>query len=395
MTASVTWMLPDKLGGVYSFTANLLRHREPDDLTYAAILARNRRDPDDPSDADLRADVRRVSYSLPPENFHTVLRRLASSLPSGPGVIVANDWLSLAMASGRNTGKSLVYINHGDFQHYYDLAVMHDPTIDLFITYTERMRQRLLELLPHRESEILCIPYGIEIPAQRERSASGPVRLLYVGRLDRSKGVLDLPSIDRQLRERGVDAEWTIQGPGPAEAELRSLWGAAPHVRWHRRRSVEHVLGQYLESDILVMPSRAEGLPVALLEAMVAGCVPVVSDLPSGIPEIVENGVSGFRVTPGDIAGFADAIIAVASNRSRLRSMGDEAAIRIERRFNVVRQAPQYQKAISALADADPRWSRARIFHGSLLDRRWIPNIVVRSARSLRLGFRQLNRGPR
>jgi len=391
MTPSVTWMLLDKLGGIYNFVANLLAYRDPDGLYYQALLARNLNDVDDSSDADLRADAKSVSFRLPPDNFHTVLRRLARELRAGPGVIVANDWLSLAMASGQRTGKSVVYINHGDFQHYYDLAVMHDPTIDLFITYTERMRERLVELLPHRRHDIRCIRYGVEIPQRRERSPSERLRLLYVGRLDRPKGVFDLPEIDRALKGLGVSVQWTIQGPGPAEHELRALW-SSPDVQWLGRTSMARLKDQYFEHDVLVLPFRAEGLPVALLEGMASGCVPVVSDLASGIPEIVENGVSGYRVAPGNISGFADAIRQLSFQRDLVSRMSDEGARRIASGFNIEHQAREYQTAISGIALGTPRWSRSRIFHGSRLDRPWLPNSVVRTMRALRTG---LNKGVR
>jgi len=394
MSRTVTWMLPDKFGGVYNFAANLLAHRQPDGAKYHAILARNLADPDDLSDADLSAAVSRITYRLPPENFHSVLRRLVAEVPAGKGAIVANDWLSLAMASAHQTGKAVVYINHGDYQHYYDLARMYDSTIDVFITFTERMHGRLQELLPHRRDDILCIPYGVEIPERRSRTGSGELRLLYVGRLDPSKGIFDLPEIDGILKRSGLSATWTIQGPGPAQSELKERWGDPPHVRWLGRSGMKDVIEQYLEHDILVMPSRAEGLPVALLEGMASGCVPVVSDLPSGIPEIVENGISGFRVKAGDVAGFAEAVLRLASDRRALRSMSDEAAARIEARFNVKRQAPEYQNAILAAAETSPRWSRSRVFLGSRLDQPWIPNIVVKGARSLRRGLWQLRRAP-
>ena len=384
MSVSVTWMLPDKLGGVNSFVANILGHRAPDAFAYYAVLARNLGDPDDPSDGDFRADVKRIVYRLPPENFRSVLRRLASQIPHGPGAIVANDWLSLATASAHRTDKVVVYINHGDFDHYYDLAVMHDPTIDLFITYTHRMHDRLRELLPHRIDDILLIPYGVEIPQTRSRDEPEEIRLLYVGRLDRSKGVLDLPSIDARVRSAGIVTRWTIQGPGPAERELRKAWGDAPHITWNGRTTMERVKEQYASHDILVMPSRAEGLPVALLEGMAAGCVPVVSDLPSGIPEIVENGVSGYRAPVGDVAAFADAIVAIARDRVKLARMREEAAARIRIGFNIDERAPQYQQAIAAATARTPRWSQSRIFHGSRLDQPWLPNVVVRGARSLR-----------
>lgn len=384
MPTSVTWMLPDKLGGVNNFVANLLGHREQDDLTYEAVLARNLTNPDDPSDGELRANVKRVSFRLPPENFHSVLRRLAGQILAGRGVIVANDWLSVASAAAHRTGKAIVYINHGDFQHYYDLAVMHDGTIDVYITYTERMYRRLCELLPHRQADIVCIPYGVEIPRNSERRRSPILRLLYVGRLDRAKGVLDLPQIDRLLQAAQVRTRWTIQGPGPAERELRAAWGDAPHVSWNGRTTMAEVKKLYLEHDVLVMPSRAEGLPVALLEGMAHGCVPVVSDLPSGIPELVDNGVSGFRIPVGDIAGFANAIASIASGAGALSSMSHEAAARVASNFNIADRAPQYQRAIREAAEITPRWSRPHVFHGSRLDRAWIPNFFVTGARALR-----------
>jgi glycosyltransferase involved in cell wall biosynthesis len=195
---------------------------------------------------------------------------------------------------------------------------------------------------------------------------------------------MDLPAIDAQVRVSGVETQWTIQGPGPAEGDLRRAWGDAPHVTWNGRTTMERVKEQYATHDILVMPSRAEGLPVALLEGMAAGCVPVVSDLPSGIPEIVENGISGFRVPPGDIEGFARAIASIAGNRDAVRSMGAEATARIKSRFDITRQAPEYQRAIAAAADLTPRWKQSLIFTGSRLDQPWLPNFLVRGARSLR-----------
>jgi glycosyltransferase involved in cell wall biosynthesis len=388
MKSTVTWMLPDKLGGVNNFVANILGHRVRDDLAYHALLARNLGDPDDPSDGQIDATVKRIAYRLPPENFRSVLRRIADEIEPGRGAIVANDWMSLAVASAHRTGKAVVYINHGDFEHYYDLALMHEPTIDVYITYTRRMFDRLRELLPQRSEQILLIPYGVEIPSVATGTPSPNLRLLYVGRLDRSKGVMDLPAIDAAVRNAGIETRWTIQGPGPAEAELRSAWGHAPHVTWNGRTTMERVKEQYQTHDLLVMPSRAEGLPVALLEGMAAGCVPVVSDLPSGIPEIVENGVSGFRFPPGDIDGFASAIISVARDSAALREMGKEASKRIKDRFDITQRAPEYQRAISAAADLTPRWRQPLIFSGSRLDQPWLPNFLVRSARQLRRNWR-------
>jgi hypothetical protein len=116
---------------------------------------------------------------------------------------------------------------------------------------------------------------------------------------------------------------------------------------------------------------------------MAAGCVPVVSDLPSGIPEIVENGVSGFRAPIGDVATFANAIVTISRDKQAMARMSEEAAARIRTGFNIAERAPEYQQAIAAVTELTPRWSQSRIFHGSRLDQPWLPNLVVRGARAL------------
>jgi len=190
------------------------------------------------------------------------------------------------------------------------LAVRHEATIDAFVAYTVHMANRLREVLPHRADAVFHVPYGVAIPSAHRTAAAmtGPLRLLYVGRLSRGKGVFDLPQIDAELQRRGCQVKWTVQGVGPDEQALRAEWRQNPHVRWTGWQPMPAVLQLYRDHDVLVMPSRSEGLPVALLEAGAAGVVPVVSNLPSGIPEVVEPGVTGFRPETGDIDGFVAAI---------------------------------------------------------------------------------------
>ena len=85
----VVYVLPNKLGGVFSYVHHLLSNRRPDGFTYAAVRTQNARDRDHNIFEPLAADRDvRFEYSLPPENVHAVLRRLALTVPFGPGVIV-------------------------------------------------------------------------------------------------------------------------------------------------------------------------------------------------------------------------------------------------------------------------------------------------------------------
>lgn len=388
---SAVYVLPGKIGGVLNFVDNLLAHRRPDGWKHCAILTRNHLENDTPFDGTAAADVqRRVEYSLPVENLYSVLRRLARAVPPGPGVLVANDWLELAMLAVHPGDRTVVSVTHGDFDYYYDLALRHEPLIDCFVTYTRRMYDELIARLPHRRDTIFNLPYGVEIPPAGRAPAVGPLRLLYVGRMNREKGILDLPAIDRRLRELGVSATWTLQGVGPDEALLRRRWGGRAPARWTGLQPMDRVLALYREHDVLVMPSRSEGLPVALLEAMAAGVVPVVSDLLSGIPEVIEPGVTGYRPPVGDTDGFAEAIAALARDRERLEAMSRAARRTAADRFDIRERAADYQALYARWRELGrPKPARFELSYGSRLDSPWLPNTLVRTVRTLRRSWRR------
>lgn len=378
-------MLPDKLGGVLNYVGNLLAHRRPDGLSYAAVRTTNLHEQDTRGEEALLADREvRFEYSLPPENVYSVLRRLSRAIPRGPGVIVANGWIELALASIYDSGRTVVAITHGDFDYFYDLAVLHQHTIDAYVTYTERMRHRLNELLPHRADSIFLLPYGVDIPERFTDPVPGPLRLLYAGRLSRDKGVFDLPLIDRRLREEGVDAVWTVQGTGPDETALREAWSDAAGVRWMGMRPMADVLAEYQSQDVLVMPSRGEGLPVALLEAGAAGVVPVVSNLASGIPEVIRPGETGFRPEVGDIGGFADAISHLARDREALQSIGGAVRRLVASRYDAAQCTAGYQRLFARAGELKRPWKHGgRLSYASRLDQPWMPNALVKAVRTV------------
>ena len=387
MTAtSVVYVLPDKLGGVFTIVKNLLEHRPADGWAHYAVLTDNRLDGDTRAVERLAADgERRVEYRLPLDNLYSVLRRLARAIPTGPGVLVANDWLELAMLSAHPLDRTVVNISHGDFEYYYDLAESHEPLIHCFVTYSERIHRRLCERLPHRKDSIVYLAYGVAIPGVVRHAAPGALRLCYVGRMNERKGVFDLPAIDGHLREQGIDVTWTLVGAGPDEAALQARWANRSRVRWMGPQPVAQVLALYPEHDVLVMPSRAEGLPVALLEAMAAGVVPVVSDLSSGIPEIVAHGINGYRPPAGDVAAFAKAIAELGGDRERLQTMSRAARQTVVDHFDIRQRAADYHALYARWRELRrPRPKDVPVRYGSRLDQPWLPNAAVHATRAAR-----------
>lgn len=126
-------------------------------------------------------------------------------------------------------------------------------------------------------------------------------RLLFVGRLDAVKGVPLLIDAVARLRADHPDLQLVVVGDGPARAELENASSdLGEAVRFLGYRSQDEVAAILRETDMLVLPSFAEGVPVVLMEAMAAR-LPVVTTQVGGIGELVEDGVSGFICPPGDI----------------------------------------------------------------------------------------------
>lgn len=388
---SVVYVLPDKMGGMMNIVANLLRHRAPDRLAHHVVLTHNHLHADTRFGGVLAADTQTlVEYTLPIENLHAVMRRVARAVPSGPGVLVAGDLLDLATASVHDFGRAVIYMLHGDIEYYYDLAVKHDASVHAFIAYSRRMYEELRDRLPHRAETIFYLPYGVPVPAETRQAWTGPLRILFAGRLEHGqKGIFDLPEIDARLRAQGVSVQWTIAGAGPDGREVRRRWDFNRDVHWLGALDHDDLQRTYLDHDVFVLPTRFEGFPVALVEAMGAALVPVVSDIASGVPEIVTGGTNGERLPIGDVAAFARAIARLNRERGRLEAMSVAARRTVIERFDIRDRAADYQVLYARWRDLyRPLAARRHLKYGSRLDQRWIPNPLVRLVRTAIRGSR-------
>jgi glycosyltransferase involved in cell wall biosynthesis len=309
-----------------------------------------------------------------------VLRRIRRQLSPGRGVIVASELFGLAFAARHGRDQAVVQILHGDLPMYYALAAEFERHVDVFVAVSARIRDELSRRLPERASDIRHLPSGVPIPALVRTPRPGPLRLCYVGRLDRAKGVLDLPEIDRRLAAQGVAVRWTIAGAGPDADALRTGLGDE-RTRFAGALSPEATRALLPEQDVLVLPSRGEGLSLALLEAMAAGVVPVASDLPSGMREVIDPDATGLLAQPEHPEDFAAAIARLDRDRDLLERLSRAAAARIRARHALEPRARAFHELLADLA-ARPLPLRPRYRRGpSRLDRPWLPNALVRAIR--------------
>ena len=198
--------------------------------------------------------------------------------------------------------------------------------------------QVMLQTDPIDWPKLHIVHCGIE-PALYDRKTARPtepVELLFVGRLAPVKGL-------RVLLEamKRVDApiRLTIVGDGPDRANLEQI--AVPlgeRVRFTGYLSQQQVAETLAKTHIVVLPSFAEGVPVMLMEAMAAG-LPVIATRVAGTGELVEDGVSGRLVPPGDSETLAQAIDALATDPDLRCRMGEAGRARVRSDFDCQSEA--------------------------------------------------------
>lgn len=383
---SVVYVLPDAFGGVASLIGYLLKYRSPDKLRYHVVLTRDLSQAADcPIPEKLSVDSQSsVVFERLIDNLEKILREVHESIPVGEGVVVANEWLGLAALAKHYCGRTVLQVLHGDMDFCYDLATRHEPMVDGFITHTRLIYEKLRRLLPHRQDTIFYLPYGVPVPPEPRTPGTGPIRLLFVARLVQDKGIYELPAIDEALLASGVRARWTIVGSGPDGDRVRAQWQSS-RVRWTGVLPNCDVLSLYREHDMFVLPTRMEGFPVALLEAMAAGVVPVVTDLPGGIQEVVQPGITGYLHPYSDVGTFAASIAGLHHDRAELDNMSRAARQIVQKEFDIRQRVAAYQ-------DLFARWRELRrtrprstsMQYGNRLDKEWIPNWLVRTMRKIR-----------
>jgi glycosyltransferase involved in cell wall biosynthesis len=280
--------------------------------------------------------------------------RVRSKLASGGyDVIFLNHSRHAQACIGGLPDKMLVIpILHNDYEEIYQVGCANPDAWNVAVAVSPKVAESARRWVPRRP--VLQILSGVDLPdesllAQR-LSFEHPIRLIFIGRLEHThKGVLWLPDILRACLDRGFAATLTIVGDGPDAERLqrllaeRSLERQTQLLRGIPPREVYRLLTQ---SHALLMPSQFEGLPLALLESLACGCVPVVSRLP-GITDIaVTHGQTGLLVRTGDVAGFADAVVSLAGNAAQWERMSGACRERARQSFSVDAMGSSYLRLI-------------------------------------------------
>lgn len=250
-----------------------------------------------------------------------------------PAVYFPNyDFENAGVAAALDPGVAVIGVVHSEDPDHFEHLQRCGRFWDAALAVSRHLFDQMVRLAPEVQSRAHLVPYGVPIEGanpQAMRTPTDELRILYAGRFnEQQKRVPDLPKIARQLHANGIPFQLTLVGNGPGEERLRrdcAPFMGSGHIRILEAAGHDEVLAMYRDFDCLLLPSAYEGLPLALLESMASGCIPVASDIPSGIPDVIRHGLNGFVVPVGDISGFAAGLAALQGDRTLRQRMSAAA----------------------------------------------------------------------
>ena len=266
--------------------------------------------------------------------------------------------------------------------HAHDIFV-HDQDLsgklaqaDFSVTISEYNRRQLSARLPSELHNRLAVIHCGVLPADLPFTAEGrePAYIVGVGRLDPIKGFIHLVKACALLQERGIDFRCDIIGDGPLRDELQQainqaglservrLTGALPQqdVRQRINRATMFVLPSVLLAD-----GNADGIPVALMEAMACGAT-AISTRVSGIPELIHHEENGLLVTPGQATELADAMARLLADAPLRTRLAQAARNTIIHNFDADIEAAKLLGRIQAVQPDTGHWQGGKPASSSL-----------------------------
>lgn len=215
---------------------------------------------------------------------------------------------------------------------------------DKVICVDQKVREELVRWMPQVRAKTVTFKKGIILPSLRT-GLKKEIDLIFVGRIVANKGIDVLLKAVKKLKPGVLVKKVAIVGDGAQIAHLKrmtaelALSGIVEFLG--KRNDVEALLQQ---SRLFVLPSRIEGTPSALLEAMACG-TPVVTTTVGGVPLVVENDIDGLLVPPDNVEALSSAIEKILRRKAFARKLARNARLKVVREYSI----EEYSRRMLAL----------------------------------------------
>ncbi|MCI0602669.1 glycosyltransferase family 4 protein [bacterium] len=345
------------LGGVDIFSLNLLEELTRRNVATSILVTNHFREQPYalPLPQNLPIHKLPIRKSDPwPARWQEMIRFLEAEAPC---IYIPNyDFNYSCVAPKLSKNVIIAGIVHSDDPVHYEHFLRMGKYWNGVVSVSKEIAERLKALDPTVSDRLVTIPYGVPISGsfpERRDSDNAPLRIVYAGRLvQRQKQVLLLPEIFERIVEQESNIEITIIGDGPERGELMKRCenlSAKGLIRFAGKVTNQDLLRHFSTQDVVVLVSDFEGMPVSILEAMGQGCVPVVSEIRSGIPEIIRDGHNGFIVSAADSNLFAQRIVRLARDRSLRQTLSFHAYNTIRDHYELKQMGDKYLRLFERL----------------------------------------------
>lgn len=235
----------------------------------------------------------------------------------------------------------VIHLHSGTFPQYYcDSSMLTRLLIrsvfrkaSATITVSNRLKTWLEEISKNRHTVVIHNP--VDIPAIHSEGERDTGKIVFLGRIEPAKGIIELILAVHLIALEHPNIRLVIAGAGDtsmaqkAAAEL----GITSNIEFPGWVEGEEKRALLASATIFVLPSYAEGMPMALLEAMSCGTAVIASNV-GGIPEAVHDRTEGLLVPPGDVAKLVKAITLLLSNSKLREQMGRAGQNAVRQRFS-------------------------------------------------------------
>jgi glycosyltransferase involved in cell wall biosynthesis len=374
-------------GGVLSVIKNLLKFSSNSNVENHVIYAVNQEQlPNykvEPLDG---AASQQLFFYNSADNFYHTCGKLAKLLPDEAAIILAHDWIELAMASNLGLQNRVLYVLHGDFDYYYELAEINNSVIDAFICISPTISRVLKTKLPHRQNDIHYLNFPV-VNLGTRNNTDETIKLIYYVRdlCDVRKQFDIIIKIASQLADVSELVYFTIAGGGMQKEDFFKVWPTSmrERVNYLGMKSNEDIIEILPNQDIFLLPSLSEGLPVSLVEAMKAGIVPIITNWNGSVEELVCHAETGYYVEIGEIKTYVAIIKDLIGNPQLLKMLSVNCQKRANQLFNPRWNTKKFEDLYFTTSNKMSATKLSRKKYGSRLDQPWVPNFLVKLVRKI------------
>ena len=335
--SSPTW----SLSGVNVAVANLIRELVKNKIDARFLLT----DPFKfdsmpmPAPSDIPVDILPAKKS-PKSHQRAMVRYLKKMAPCV--YVPGYDWDHSCVCPVLADDIIVLGVVHSDDPAHYEHVKRLGKYWNTIVCVSHIIAENTYKINPLFKPRIYEIPSGVLVPdmEQKKIKAGAVLKIIYTGRvIQHQKRILDLVKIVESLEQKKINFHLTITGDGPQYNELENALASAAEkglVKMTGTLANDELIRLLPEYDAFVLTSDFEGTPVSLK---------------SGISELVEQGVNGFRVPVGDICGFADKFELLFQNSDLRKKMSEKSrASIINSRYSIENVAKQYIKIFEQTA---------------------------------------------